>query len=148
MEPCHWYEYGVVVQPHHTDFAGIVWHGTYIAWMEEARVAALKTCGLTFADWLREGVDLPVVDLALRYRKSFALGDEALVRTRLAATQGVRLIWHYDIQNTATQETCIEGTVTLVTVDFKTRRVLRRLPAPLQTALGDLRSGLSGRAEY
>ncbi|MEO1069151.1 MAG: thioesterase family protein [Cyanobacteria bacterium J06638_6] len=144
MEPCHWYEYGVVVQPHHTDFAGIVWHGTYIAWMEEARVAALKACGLTFADWLREGVDLPVVDLALRYRKSFALGDEALVKTCLGMTRGVRLVWHYEIQNVVTQETGLEGKVTLVPVDLKTRRVLRSLPDPLQSALENLRLGPTG----
>jgi len=33
----NWFEYPVRVQPHHTDYAGLVWHGSYIAWMEEAR---------------------------------------------------------------------------------------------------------------
>ena len=33
-----WFEYPVKAQPHHTDYAGIVWHGTYLTWMEEARV--------------------------------------------------------------------------------------------------------------
>jgi acyl-CoA thioester hydrolase len=36
----------ISVQPHHTDYAGIVWHGTYIAWMEEARVEYFKTQNL------------------------------------------------------------------------------------------------------
>ncbi|MEM9979094.1 MAG: acyl-CoA thioesterase, partial [Cyanobacteria bacterium P01_D01_bin.2] len=25
-----WFDYGFRVQPHHTDYAGVVWHGTYI----------------------------------------------------------------------------------------------------------------------
>ncbi|MBE9109937.1 acyl-CoA thioesterase [Nodosilinea sp. LEGE 07298] len=135
MESFRWYEHRVVVQPHHTDYAGIVWHGTYIAWMEEARVNYLSACGLTFADWIKASVDLPVVDLGLKYRRSLTLGDTALVNARLEPAKGVRLVWHYDIQNAATQETCIEGSVTLVPVDVKTRRVLRRLPAPLQAVL-------------
>jgi acyl-CoA thioester hydrolase len=138
MSHSRWFEYPVVVQPHHTDYAGIVWHGTYIAWMEEARVEYFKTQNITFADCVKAGVDLPVVDLSLRYRQSLALGDEALVKVRLDASRRVRLVWHYDIQNQATQSTCLTGTVTLTTVDLKTRRILRCLPAPLQTALDNL----------
>ena len=138
MEQFRWFDYSVTVQPHHTDYAGIVWHGTYIAWMEEARVTYLNACGLSFADWVKAGVDLPVVDLGLKYRRSLTLGDTALVKARLTPTKGVRVVWHYDIQNAATGETCIEGTVTLAMVDFSTRRVLRRLPAPLQAVLDQM----------
>ncbi|MBD1916652.1 MULTISPECIES: thioesterase family protein [Cyanophyceae] len=138
MEQSHWYEHRVIVQPHHTDYSGVVWHGTYIAWMEEARVNYLSGCGLTFADWVKAGVDLPVVNLGLKYRRSLTLGDTALVKARLEPAKGVRILWHYDIQNAATQETCIEGTVTLAPVDFKTRRILRRLPEHLQTALDSM----------
>jgi acyl-CoA thioester hydrolase len=134
MEAGRWYEGQVVVQPHHTDYAGIVWHGTYIAWMEEARVNALAASGLTFADWVKAGVDLPVVDLGLKYRRSLSLGETALIKARWER-RGVRFLWHYDIQNAATAETCIEGTVTLTMVDLQTRRVLRRLPMGLQAAL-------------
>ncbi len=36
-----WFEYPVRAQPHHTDYAGVVWHGSYIIWLEEARVECL-----------------------------------------------------------------------------------------------------------
>ncbi|MFH7244767.1 MAG: acyl-CoA thioesterase [Spirulina sp.] len=130
-----WFEYRVVVHPHHTDYAGIVWHGTYIAWLEEARVDYLKQHNLTFADWLKAGVDLPVVDISLRYRQSLRLGDEALVLARTAPFKGVRLVWEYQIINAASKDICVEGTVTLATVDLTSRRVLRRLPPHLQAAL-------------
>ncbi len=135
MSNLSWFEYGLTVQPHHTDYAGIVWHGTYIAWMEEARVAYLQERGVNFADWVKAGVDLPVVDLDLRYRQSLTLGQRALVRTWLEPFKGVRLVWHYDIQRADTGTTCVEGRVTLATVDLKSRRVLRRLPDGLQVVL-------------
>lgn len=135
MTTALWFEYPVTVQPHHTDYAGIVWHGTYVNWMEEARVAYLKTLGLTFADWVKAGVDLPVVDLSLKYRQSLTLGDEAVVKARLAPKAGVRIVWEYEIQNHATGATCLQGTVTLVPVDFDSRKILRQLPPPIETAL-------------
>ena len=138
MTSANWFEYPVTVQPHHTDYAGIVWHGTYVNWMEEARVAHLQNLGLTFADWVKAGVDLPVVDMSMKYRQSLKLGDRALVKTNLAPRAGVRIVWQYDIQNGATGETCLLGTVILVPVDFKSRRILRQLPDPIQRALNYL----------
>jgi acyl-CoA thioester hydrolase len=136
MATASWFDYPITVQPHHTDYAGIVWHGTYIQWMEEARVTYLKSLGLTFADWVKAGVDLPVVDLSLKYRQSLGLGDEAVVKALLAPRAGgVRLVWQYDIQNRATGATCLVGTVTLVPVDFASRKILRRLPDVIQGAL-------------
>lgn len=120
------------MHPHHTDYGGIVWHGTYIAWMEEARVAYLQTHGLSFADWVNAGVDLPVVEMSLRYRQSLGLGDRALVKAALQPRRGVRLVWRYEIQNVVTQGLCVEGTVTLAPVDLRSRQVLRRLPDHLQ----------------
>lgn len=132
------FDYFVRVQPHHTDYAGIVWHGSYIAWMETARVECLRSHGVQFADWVARGIDLPVVDLSLRYRQPLSLGMEALVKTWLAPRRGVRLDWQYDIQNQATGETCVSGTVTLVPVDSHSRKVLRRLPAAILADLGKL----------
>lgn len=132
------FDYAVLVQPHHTDYAGIVWHGTYVAWMEEARVAYLRSRGINFADWVSSGVDLPVVDLSLRYRQSLTLGMEAVVKAWTEPRRAVRLVWQYDIQNQATGTTCVLGTVTLAPVDPKTRKVLRRLPPSLQTDFDQL----------
>ncbi|MEB3313082.1 MAG: thioesterase family protein [Cyanobacteriota bacterium] len=135
MDTFSWFDYPMVVQPHHTDYGGIVWHGTYVAWLEEARVAYLMAQGLSFADWVKAGVDLPVVNLSLHYRQSLRLGDQAVVRTRLEPLRGVRLVWHYQIQQTDTQMLCVEAQVTLATVDLITRKPLRRLPSSLRAIL-------------
>ncbi len=132
------FRYPVRVQPHHTDYAGVVWHGTYIAWMEEARVECLRTVGANYADWVEQGVDLPVIDLTLQYQRPLSLGMEAVVVTGLAPRRGVRLIWEYDIQDRATGATCVRGRVTLAPVDRQNRKIRRQLPPSIATVLDQL----------
>ena len=131
----HWFEYTVKAQPHHTDYAGIVWHGTYLTWMETARVECLRSIGVDFAELVALGCDLPVVELSLKYHRPIKLGTEAIVRTRLAETIGVRIHWDYEIKSLDNQELFLTGRVTLVGVDREQGKIIRRLPANLQTAL-------------
>ncbi|NJR64827.1 MAG: acyl-CoA thioesterase [Leptolyngbyaceae cyanobacterium CRU_2_3] len=131
----NWYEYPVRVQPHHTDYAGVVWHGTYIAWMEEARVECLRSLGIEFADLVAIGCDLPVVELSIRYHRPIRLGMEAIVKARMTAMNGVRLNWEYQIQSLDGTESYVTAQVTLVAVDQEKGRIMRQLPAAMEDAL-------------
>ena len=104
VPPGNWFEYLVRAQPHHTDYAGIVWHGSYVAWMEEARVECLRSIGIEFADLVALGCDLPVVELSIRYHQPIQMGMAVVVRTRMADMEGVRVNWDYQIQSTDGQD--------------------------------------------
>ena len=130
-----WFEYPVKAQPHHTDYGGIVWHGTYLTWMEEARVEYLRSIGIEFADLIALGCDLPVVELSLRYHLPIRLGVSAIVKTRLIDTKGVRINWDYEIQSYDGQEMFVTGKVVLVAVDREKGKIMRRLPPQVQDAL-------------
>ena len=142
----HWFSYPIRVQPHHTDYGGIVWHGTYITWLESARVDAFAEVGLKFADLVVIGVDLPVVDLSLKYHRSLRLGDDAVVRSRALPRKGVRLTWDYRIESSesppdAAEPQCyVTGQITLVALESKTGKVLRRYPPSLEQAVQSLSS--------
>jgi acyl-CoA thioester hydrolase len=94
-----WLDYPIKVSPHHTDHGGIVWHGSYLTWMEEARIEALREIGVEYADLVAVGCELPVVDLSIRYQKSLRMGQSAIVRCRMQPVKGVRLIWEYEIRS-------------------------------------------------
>ncbi len=130
-----WFEYPVRVQPHHTDYAGVVWHGSYIAWLEEARVEYLRSLGIEFADLVALGCDLPVVDLSIRYHRPLRLGMMAIVKTRLSAQVGVRLNSHYQIQSSDGTELYVTAQATLVTVDREKGKIMRSLPPAVKDAL-------------
>ena len=131
----NWYEYPVRSHPHHTDYAGIVWHGTYIAWMEEARVDCLRSIGIEYADLVALGCDLPVVELSLRYHQPLLMGMAAVVKTRMTEMAGVRINWDYQIESLDGESLYVTGRVTLVALDREKGKVMRQLPVAVKDAL-------------
>lgn len=135
-----WFDYPIRAQPHHTDYSGGVWHGSYIVWMEEARVEYLRSIGISFADLVALGCDLPVVDLSIRYHRPVQMGMEAVVRTRMLQMDGVRINWDYRIQSPNAEELYVTAQVTLVAVDREKGKIMRQLPPAVKDALTRLAS--------
>ena len=130
-----WFEYSVRVQPHHTDYGGGVWHGTYITWIETARVECLRSMGMDFAELVKLGCDLPVVELSLRYHRVLQLGEVAIVKTRMAGMKGVRMYWDCHIESSDRQLVHVTGKVTLVAMDREKGKIMRQLPATVKDIL-------------
>ncbi|EAZ88208.1 acyl-CoA thioesterase [Crocosphaera chwakensis] len=130
-----WFEYSVRVQPHHTDYAGVVWHGTYITWMETARVECLRSMGMDFAELVKLGCDLPVVELSLRYHRVLQLGEIAIVKTRMTEMTGVRMYWDYRIESGDRQQVHVTGKITLVAADREKGKIMRQLPPAVKDIL-------------
>ncbi len=130
-----WFEYLVRVQPHHTDYAGRVWHGSYIEWMEEARIECLRSIGIEFADLVALGCDLPVVELSVRYHRPIELGVAVVVKTRMAEVTGVRINWDYQITSSDEQLLFATAWVTLVAIDIEKGKIMRQLPPAVKNVL-------------
>ncbi|NET61444.1 MAG: acyl-CoA thioesterase [Symploca sp. SIO2E6] len=130
-----WFEYPVGAHPNHTDYSGAVWHGNYLAWLEEARVEYLRSVGIDYAELVALGCELPVVELSLRYHRPIRMGMAAVVKTRIAEIVGVRINWDYRIQSVDGEELYLTGRVTLVAIDYEKGKILRRLPSALKEAL-------------
>jgi len=128
-----WFNYAVRVQPQHTDYAGIVWHGTYLNWMEAARVECLRSSGVGFEELVAAGFNLPVVALSLRYHHSISMGENVAVMTRIAKPEKLRLNWEYEIRTT--DRLCVTATVSLVAVDMSKGKILRVLPKVLEDSI-------------
>lgn len=130
-----WFEYPIIAHPHHTDYAGIVWHGNYLTWMEEARVEYLRSLGINYADLVNLGCDLPVIEINIRYHQSMKMGDRGIVKTRMNDIQGVKIHWDYEITAEESPLIYVSGRVTLVTIDREKGKIMRQLPPLLKEAL-------------
>ena len=132
------------VLPQHTDHAGVMWHGAYLAWLEEARVEALDQAGLAYSDLSQRGLELPVVSLAIDYRQALLHGDRVRLESQVLPRQGVKLPWQSRFV-TAAGVLAAEARVELVLVDLSAgpdqRRLLRRLPPDLEAAVQTLIHG-------
>lgn len=130
-----WFEYPIIAHPHHTDYAGIVWHGNYLTWMEEARVEYLRSLGINYADLVNLGCDLPVIEINIRYHQSMKMGDRGIVKTRMNDIEGVKIHWDYEITAEESALIYVSGRVTLVTIDREKGKIMRQLPPLLKEAL-------------
>lgn len=130
-----WFDYPVRVQPHHTDYGGVVWHGTYLTWLEAARVEYLRQQGLDFADLVAAGCDLPVVELAIRYHRAVKMGESVVVKARLEPVEGVRLTWEYSIESPDGEICYATAEVLLVPIDREKGKILRQFPPSLAKIL-------------
>lgn len=135
------------VLPQHTDHAGVMWHGAYLGWLEEARVEALAAVGLPYSTLSARGLELPVVRLSIDYRQSLLHGEAVQLWSEVQPRRGLKLPWRSQFVR-ADGVVAAEAAVELVLIARSVAagrppRLLRRLPADLEAALTALALGPS-----
>jgi acyl-CoA thioester hydrolase len=145
-----WFDYVLKVHPSHTDYAGVVWHGSYLIWLEAARIEALAAVGIAFNDLVDLDCDLPVVGMQLRYHRAVKMGETVVVRSRIVKIDKIRIYWEQKVCSMAwaaqseqlplTEGCFLSAMVELVPVNRAIGRVLRQFPPLLATALAKLQT--------
>ena len=79
------------VLPQHTDHAGLMWHGSYLNFLEEGRIDALDKVGLSYSKLSKKGYEIPVITMKLRYKKSFFHGEKVLLTSQFKLENKIRL---------------------------------------------------------
>ena len=79
------------VLPQHTDHAGLMWHGSYLNFLEEGRIDALEKVGLSYSILSKKGFEIPVVSIQLRYKISFIHGEKVLLTSQFKLENKIRL---------------------------------------------------------
>ena len=130
------------VLPQHADHAGVMWHGSYCSWLEEARIEILSCVGLSYYQLSSSGIEMPVVSLKIEYKKSINHGDEVLLRTSLLEKCGIRYSWKTEFIKNDNIIAAV-GKVELVLVNkidnhFK---IIRKCPDFLNDAFYKIRKG-------
>jgi len=102
-----------------TDQMGVVWHGNYLKYFEDAREEMLRSLGCPYEEIEREGVIMPVTEVSLRYLKPARYGDVLSVKVTIAEPPRARLQIAYEITN-GDGALCTTGATTLTFVSAKT----------------------------
>ena len=124
----------LVVRFCETDLMGIVHHGNYLQYFEVGRVCWFKERGATFDKW--DGVQLPVVEARLRYRKPARFDDDLVIETWVSERKGASVRFAYRIVRSsgAQEELLCEGDTLLACVGPGLQP--RRFPEFLRRVLG------------
>ena len=80
------------VLPQFTDHAGVMWHGSYLNFLEECRLDALDKVGISYSELSKKGFEIPVISIQLRYKKSFIHGEKVLLKSQFKLENKIRLI--------------------------------------------------------
>jgi len=106
-----------------TDLMGIVHHATYLVYFEAGRVDWLHKRGISYEEWVKRGIHLPVVEARVRYRKAARFDDLLVVETRTAEVTKVTCRWEYRVVRGS--ELVAEGHTLLCCVgaDMSPRRI-------------------------
>lgn len=74
-----------------TDAMGVMHHSSYVAFLEEARVAYLRHVGRPYTELRAEGYDLAVLEAIVQYRASARFDDVVRVHTRVRSMRGATM---------------------------------------------------------
>jgi acyl-CoA thioester hydrolase len=121
-----------------TDAMGVVHHSNYLAYFEEARVAYLRHIGHPFTEWRDAGLESPVLESFVQYRKPLNFDEEIKVHVSLAEITRATFQMAY-LVTVDTADGIAEARATGVTVHGCTTTAGR--PTRLPTWLKELAAG-------
>ncbi|MEY3608878.1 MAG: hypothetical protein RLZZ447_1666 [Verrucomicrobiota bacterium] len=81
-----------------TDMMGVVYHGSYIPWLEVGRTQLLKELGLPYRQLEESGFRLPVLEVALKYLRPARYDDVVTIVTRLNERPLLRIRLEYEVR--------------------------------------------------
>ena len=113
----------VKVRYSETDQMGLVHHGSYINYFEEARIAWISNLGFSYSEMEKSGIILPVSKLNVSYLRPAYFDDDLLVSVEIAELPTSRLIFNYTIKKE--EEVIVTGTTVLAFLNKETKKPVK-----------------------
>ena len=112
-----------------TDRMAVAHHGSYVAWLEEARTEWMRQRGKTYRQMEDEGNLLQVVDFICHYHKPVDYDDVVAIAVRVAEPGRAAVTLEYECRRVSDGMVCATARTRLACVGRDGK--LRRLPAEL-----------------
>ena len=122
------------VLPQHTDHSGVMWHGAYFNFLEEARIDALNKVGITYSQLSKKGYEIPVISANIKYKISFSHGEKILLQTHFNFINKIRLnckTLFLKVNGDIGAEAIVE--LVLVRKEGDSIKLLRKLPREIES---------------
>ena len=113
-----------------TDAYGVVWHGSYLRWLEMGRIYLCEKAGFKLSELVKQDITLPVVDLNVQYKCGAKLDDEIVIHTEISDYGKFYLTFQQKITDEKEEKTYINATVKVVAI-HNDGKLYRSLPEPV-----------------
>lgn len=91
------------------DSMGVVWHGHYAMYFEDAREEFGKKYHLEYLFMYHQGFFEPLVELTFKYKKPLIYGMKPEITVTYRPTEAAKIVFDYEIRDTATGEVYVTG---------------------------------------
>ena len=91
------------------DSMGVVWHGHYAMYFEDAREEFGKKYHLEYLFMYDHGFFEPLVELTFKYKKPLIYGMKPEITITYRPTEAAKIVFDYEIRDTATGEVYVTG---------------------------------------
>ncbi len=122
------HETEITVRFNEADPLGIVWHGHYVRYFEDAREDFGKVHGISYLDFYRNSLAVPVVAIHCDFKKPLRYGDTIIVVTKYINTRAAKLNFNYQIHDALHGTQIATGSSSQVFVDAKTFELQLTMP--------------------
>lgn len=99
------------------DMMGVVWHGAYAAYLEDAREAFGAKYGLSYMKYITEYTFAPIVELQISYKKPLTYGMHPVVRINYRPCDAAKILFDYEIINPEDGEVFLKASSVQVFMD-------------------------------
>ena len=86
------------------DSMGVVWHGSYVKFLEDGRECFGLKYGLSYMEVAAKGLLIPIVDMRLSYKKSAKYGEKLVVEAKFVDSPAAKIIFEYIIYRESDME--------------------------------------------
>ena len=116
-----------------TDAYGVVWHGSYLRWLEMGRVEYFEDLGLNLIELEKQDIVMPVTNMNIRYKASGRLNDIVVVDTWIRKITPVTVVFEQTIKNKDSGKLFIQAEFEVVAIR-NNGSLHRRMPEVLKNA--------------
>lgn len=116
-----------------TDAYGVVWHGSYLRWMEMGRVELCEDAGLNLINLEKQDIAMPVTNMNVRYKASARLNDVVVIETSIKEISPIRVTFEQIIRNKADGKLFIKAEFEVVAI-HNDGLIYRKLPEAIVNA--------------
>lgn len=121
-----------------TDSYGIVWHGSYLRWMEMGRVYWTEMQGIKLENLRHEhDIVIPVANINIKYKMSAKINDNMIIKTELQSFNGLSAVFKQVISDKESGKIYIEAEVTIVCVNQE-GKLYRKVPQILANIFNEV----------
>lgn len=116
-----------------TDAMGVVWHGNYLKFFEDARDHFGKFYHLDNLQIHHAGFFIPIVHSEIHHKAPLHYGEVAEVHSKLIYKESAKIIFEFEIFNQENQQLTAYGSTTQVFLNAQTRELELLKPDFIQT---------------